>query len=126
MEFLDGSDGLNLYDRSWRIYSKNPIAPPQIITDNARINNSMIVDGCYVDGKINHSVLSTNVDVQRGSKISDSVIMPGVKIGKNVTIKYAIVGENAQIGDGAVVEGSIDDIKVIGNSERVGVLPNED
>lgn len=126
MEFLDGSDGLNLYDRSWRIYSKNPIAPPQIITDNARINNSMIVDGCYVDGTINHSVLSTNVDVQRGSKISDSVIMPGVKIGKNVTIKYAIVGENAQIGDGAVVEGSIDDIKVIGNSERVGVLPNED
>lgn len=126
MEFLDGSDGLNLYDRSWRIYSKNPIDPAQVITENAEVNNSMIVDGCYVDGTINHSILSTDVDVQRGSEITDSVIMPGVKIGKDVVIKHAIVGENAQIGDGAVVEGNKDKIKVIGNSERIGVLPNED
>ena len=126
MEFLDGSDGLNLYDRSWRIYSKNPIDPAQVITENAEVNNSMIVDGCYVDGTINHSILSTDVDVQRGSEITDSVIMPGVKIGKDVVIKHAIVGENAQIGDGAVVEGNKDNIKVIGNSERIGVLPNED
>ena len=69
VEFLDGGDGLNLYDRSWRIFSKNPIAPPQFVTENARVNNSMIVDGCYVDGEVDHSILSTNVDVQRGSKI---------------------------------------------------------
>ena len=125
MEFLDGSDGLNLHDRSWRIFSKNPIDPVQVITENAEVNNSMIVDGCYVDGTINHSILSTNVSVQQGSQISDSVIMPGVKIGKDVVIKYAIVGENAQIGDGAVIEGTRDEIKVIGNSERIGVLPNE-
>lgn len=125
MEFLDGSDGLNLYDRSWRIYSKNPIAPPQVITNNASISNSMIVDGCYVDGNIKHSILSTNVDVQQGSEIVDSVIMPGVKIGKNVKIKHAIIGENAQIGDGATVEGNDEKIEVVGNSERIGVLPNE-
>ena len=125
MEFLDGSDGLNLHDRSWRIYSKNPIAPPQVITENAQVSNSMIVDGCYVDGVIEHSILSTNVDVQRNSRIVDSVIMPGVKIGKNVVIKRAIIGENAQIGDGAVIEGNEDKIEVVGNSERIGVLPNE-
>lgn len=125
MEFLDGGDGLNLYDRSWRIFSKNPIAPPQFVTENARVNNSMIVDGCYVDGEVDHSVLSTNVDVQRGSKIVNSVIMPGVKIGKNVSIKYAIVGENAKIGDNAVIEGNKDKIEVIGNSEEIGVLPDE-
>lgn len=125
MEFLDGSDGLNLYDRSWRIYSKNPIDSAQAITENAEINNSMIVDGCYVDGTINHSILSTGVAVQRGSEITDSVIMPGVKVGKNVVIKRAIVGENAQIGDGAIIKGNKDEIKVIGNSERIGVLPNE-
>lgn len=53
-----------MYDRSWRIYSKNPIAPPQVITENAQVSNSMVVDGCYVDGIIEHSILSTNVDVQ--------------------------------------------------------------
>lgn len=53
-----------MYDRSWRIYSKNPIAPPQVITENAQVSNSMVVDSCYVDGIIEHSILSTNVDVQ--------------------------------------------------------------
>ncbi len=125
MEFLNRKNGLNLDDRSWRIYSKNPIAPLQYITENATIRNSMIVDGCYVDGEIDNSILSTNVSVQSGSKILKSVVMPGVKIGKNVLIKYAIIGENAQIGDGAVIEGNKDDIKVVGNAEKIGVLPDE-
>ena len=54
-----------------------------------------------------------------------SSVPPGVKIGKNVVIKRAIIGENAQIGDGAVIEGNEDKIEVVGNSERIGVLPNE-
>jgi glucose-1-phosphate adenylyltransferase len=125
MEFLDGTDGLNLDDRSWRIYSKNTIDPPQMITDNADVENSMIVDGCYIDGTIKHSIISGNVDVQRGSVIEDSVIMPGAKIGKNVKIKKAIVGENAIIGDGSVVEEEDGKIAVVGNHEKIGVLPNE-
>lgn len=125
MEFLDGTDGLNLDDRSWRIYSKNTIDPPQMITDNADVENSMIVDGCYIDGTIKHSIISGNVDVQRGSVIEDSVIMPGAKIGKNVTIKKAIVGEDAIIGDGSVVEEEDGKIAVVGNHEKIGVLPNE-
>jgi glucose-1-phosphate adenylyltransferase len=125
MEFLDGTDGLNLDDRSWRIYSKNTIDPPQMITDNADVENSMIVDGCYIDGTIKHSIISGNVDVQRGSVIEDSVIMPGAKIGKNVTIKKAIIGEDAIIGDESVVEEEDGKIAVVGNHEKIGVLPNE-
>ena len=125
MEFLDGTDGLNLDDRSWRIYSKNTIDPPQMITENADVENSMIVDGCYIDGTIKHSIISGNVDVQRGSVIEDSVIMPGAKIGKNVTIKKAIVGEDAIIGDESVVEEEDGKIAVVGNHEKIGVLPNE-
>lgn len=126
MEFLDTDNALDLYDRSWRIYSKDPIAPPQVITDNAEIDNSMVVDGCFVDGTVKHSILSTNVDVKKGAQIIDSVIMPGVKIGKNAVIKHAIIGENAEIGTGAVVEDEKGKIAVVGNSERVGVLQNEE
>ncbi|MDN5954926.1 MAG: glucose-1-phosphate adenylyltransferase [Lactobacillus sp.] len=126
MEFLDIDNALDLYDRSWRIYSKDPIAPPQVITDNAEIDNSMVVDGCFVDGTVKHSILSTNVDVKKGAQIIDSVIMPGVKIGKNAVIKHAIIGENAEIGTGAVVKDEKGKIAVVGNSERVGVLQNEE
>lgn len=125
MEFLDGSDGLALDDRSWRIYSKNTIDAPQMITENAEVTDSMIVDGCYIDGKIKHSIISANVDVQRGSEIVDSIIMPGAKIGKNVKITKAIVGEGAVIGSDSVVGEENGEIAVVGNKEKIGVLPNE-
>lgn len=50
--------------------------------------------------------------------------MPGAVIGKNVTLKRAIIGENAVIGDDAVIDGT-DEIAVIGYSEVIGVTIDE-
>ena len=125
MEFLDENNELNLQDRTWRIYSRNPIAPPQIIAETAEIKDAMIVDGSYIAGKVDHSILSANVRIQTGSVITDSVIMPGAKIGKNVTIHRAIIGEGAVIGDDVVIDGT-DEIAVIGNKEVVGVTSHEE
>lgn len=125
MEFLDENNELNLQDRTWRIYSRNPIAPPQIIAETAEIKEAMIVDGSYIAGKVDHSILSANVRIQTGSVITDSVIMPGAKIGKNVTIHRAIIGEGAVIGDDVVIDGT-DEIAVIGNKEVVGVTSHEE
>ena len=124
MEFLDENNELNLQDRTWRIYSRNPIAPPQIIAETAEIKDAMIVDGSYIAGKVDHSILSANVRIQTGSVVTDSVIMPGAKIGKNVTIHRAIIGEGAVIGDDVVIDGT-DEIAVIGNKEVVGVTSHE-
>lgn len=125
MEFLDENNELNLQDRTWRIYSRNPIAPPQIIAETAEIKDAMIVDGSYIAGKVDHSILSANVRIQTGSVVTDSVIMPGAKIGKNVTIHRAIIGEGVVIGDDVVIDGT-DEIAVIGNKEVVGVTSHEE
>lgn len=125
MEFLDENNELNLQDRTWRIYSRNPIAPPQIIAETAEIKDAMIVDGSYIAGKVDHSILSANVRIQTGSVVTDSVIMLGAKIGKNVTIHRAIIGEGAVIGDDVVIDGT-DEIAVIGNKEVVGVTSHEE
>lgn len=125
MEFLDENNELNLQDRTWRIYSRNPIAPPQIIAETAEIKDAMIVDGSYIAGKVDHSILSANVRIQTGSVVTDSVIIPGAKIGKNVTIHRAIIGEGAVIGDDVVIDGT-DEIAVIGNKEVVGVTSHEE
>lgn len=120
MEFLDPNHSLNIRDDNWRIYSKNPIAPPQYISENGIVNNAMLADGCYIDGSVNHSIISQNVSLGENSVVEDSVIMANVKIGANVTIKYAIIGEYANIQDGTEIIGTRDDIKVIGYQEQVG------
>ncbi|MCD2255490.1 glucose-1-phosphate adenylyltransferase [Agrilactobacillus fermenti] len=120
MEFLEPNNELNIGDKEWRVYSRNDALPPMYITKSARVNNAMVVDGCYVAGDIEHSILSQNVKVGAGSVIRDSMIMPNAVIGKNVTIDHAIVGERAIIGDGANVVGTEDDIAVVGYQEVLG------
>ncbi len=125
MEFLKPDMELNIRDKAWRIYSKNPIAPPHFITETGSAKNSLVSDGCYIAGDIDHSVISDNVQVKEGAKITDSVIMSGATIGKNVKIHRAIIGEDAIIGDNAVLDGT-DEIPVVGYSEVIGVKIDED
>lgn len=121
MEFLSPHNNLNIGDHNWRINSKAQVLPPMFLTNTSNVNNSMIVDSCYVAGEVDHSILSQRVSVGTGSRIIDSMIMPGATIGKNVVIDHALVGEEAVIGDGAEVKGTEKNIAVVGYGEVVGV-----
>lgn len=126
MEFLNPQHELNLRDSSWRIFSKSHNTTPQQITKTAEVSDSMITDGCYVAGTVEHSILSNNVKVGKGSVIKDSVIMPGTVIGENCYVEKAIIGENASIYDDAELIGEIGNIAVVGNEERIGGYTDED
>ena len=57
MDLLKEGTDLDLYDRNWRIYSVNPNQPPQYIAPTAQIEDSLINEGCIVEGTVKHSVL---------------------------------------------------------------------
>ncbi|HEO3308896.1 TPA: glucose-1-phosphate adenylyltransferase [Streptococcus agalactiae] len=124
MEYIGEDNKLHSRDRSWKIYSKNLIAPPNFMTEDANVKDSLVVDGCFVAGNVEHSILSTNVQVKPNAIIKDSFVMSGATIGEGAKINRAIIGEDAVIGDGVVIDGS-KEVEVIGYKEVVGVL-NED
>ncbi|MGN7360267.1 glucose-1-phosphate adenylyltransferase [Paenibacillus sp. SAF-054] len=103
MDLLSEDSELNLNDPSWRIYTRNPNQPAEYIAPGAKVRNCMINEGCSVYGEVNHSVLFYGVEVGEGSVVTDSVIMPQVKIGRNVRIHRAIITENMVIEDGTVI-----------------------
>jgi glucose-1-phosphate adenylyltransferase len=120
MDLLESKPRLNLNDRSWRIYSVNPNQPPHYIGPAAKVQASLINEGCVVFGDVDHSVLFYGVHVDAGSRIKDSVIMPNVKIGRDVIIHKAIIGEGCVIEDGSVIGSEGDDeITLIGSFETV-------
>ena len=121
MEFLSPHNQLNIGDEQWRIYSKTEVLPPMFLTKTSQVSDAMIVDSCYVAGEIDHSILSQRVSVGMGSRVVDSMVMPGATIGKNAVIDHALIGENAVIGDDAQVKGRTDNIAVVGYNEVVGV-----
>ena len=103
MELLDESSGLSLDDDDWRVYSKNPLAPPHYLAPEANVKNCYITEGCEIHGKIEHSVIFEGVTVEEGAEIEDSIIFPGTKVGKNAVIYKALIGSNSIIGDGAFI-----------------------
>ncbi|MRN55526.1 glucose-1-phosphate adenylyltransferase [Paenibacillus monticola] len=99
MDLLSDNPPLNLNDPNWRIFTRNPNQPAQYVAPGAKVSSCIINEGCRVYGDVKHSVLFYGVEVGEGSVITDSVIMPMVKIGKNVRIHKAIISENTVIED---------------------------
>ena len=108
MDLIDNPPKFDIYD-SWSIYSRNTALAPQYVGENAKIVESSVAQGSSVLGKINHSVVFSGVSVGEGTEISDSVIMPDVRIGNNVKITKAVIGQGAVIEDGAVIGETTDD-----------------
>ncbi|MBU3185161.1 glucose-1-phosphate adenylyltransferase [Clostridium estertheticum] len=97
MDLLSDVNELNIHDDKWRIYTVNSMLPPQYIGPDASINNAMLNEGCTVLGEVTNCVLFQHVHVGKGSKITNSVILPNTKIGNNVVINKAIIGSNVII-----------------------------
>lgn len=135
MDLLNPSIAIDIWDPLWRIYCRHEVATPHYIARNAVIRNSMVTEGCYVDGKLNYSILFSDVDVKKDAEIDFAVIMKGTKVGANAKVKYAIVADNVVIEDGAVIGAAPEEyggkwgIAVIGQGAVVKagqvVLPGE-
>ena len=96
---------LDLLESSWPIYSRIPSAPPAFMGKTAKVEHSVMTQGCDVNGSVFNSVLSDNVVIEEGADVQYAVLMPGVTVKRGAVVKYAILGENVQIGAGATVGG---------------------
>ena len=103
LDLLNPKVELDLSDPGWRIYSRSPSAPPQYIGESAELQNSLVTEGCEVEGKVDFSILFENVKVEKGATITDSIIMPGARVEEGATVQYAIIAENVTVKKNAVV-----------------------
>ena len=104
MEVLDPEhSGIDLFDEDWKIYSRNSGMTGHKLGENAVVENSMITDGCRINGTVIHSVLSAGVKVEEGAVVEDAVIMKGTTIKSGATVKHCIIAENVIIDNDAVV-----------------------
>ena len=103
LDLLNPKIDLNLSDPNWRIYSRAGAFPPQYVSSSAKVENSLITDGCEVYGNVDYSILFENVRVEDGATVEYSLVMPGAIIKKGAVVRYSIIAENTVIGEGAKV-----------------------
>ncbi|MBR3591297.1 MAG: glucose-1-phosphate adenylyltransferase [Clostridia bacterium] len=127
LDLLNPKIDLNLSDKDWRIYSRTVALPPQYIADSAKVEHSLITDGCEVAGTLDYSILFENVTVEEGASVEYSLVMPGAVIKKGAKVKYSIIAEDVVVEENATIgkdptELSPEDfgITVIGSGVTVG------
>ena len=103
MDLLGENPAFDVNDKALKIHSRNPLAPPEYIGTEAVVKNSMIALGCEIEGRVENSVLGSNVVVEKGATVKDAVVLAGSVIKAGATVSYSIIDENVTIGTNAVV-----------------------
>ena len=109
MELTKVTPDLNMYDQEWPIWTYQEQLPPAkfVFDDDERRGmavDSLVSGGCIISGaSVHRSLLFSNVFVQSYSTIEDSVLLPNVKVARNVTLKRVVVDKNCVIPEGMTV-----------------------
>ena len=103
MDLLNPSEPLDVWDSSWKIYTRTAGRPPHFVDKMAKVENSVVTEGCIVQGTLDSAVLFAGVQVGPDAIVRDSILMPGAVVETGAIINYAIIAEDAVIKKGAMV-----------------------
>ena len=103
MDLIGDEPVINMADRDFRIFSRNTARPPQYIGPKSTIENSLISEGCKINGTVINSILSGGVVIEEGALVKDSVIMEDVVIKSGAKVYSAIVDSDVVVEFGANV-----------------------
>lgn len=98
--------GIDLYDAGWKIYTRSEDLAPVRIGETGSSQNSLICNGCKIEGSVQNSVLGPGVTVRKGATVRNSIIFSGSYIDENTHLdtviidKKTYVGKNSFIGHG--------------------------
>lgn len=109
MELIGVNPDLNLYDKTWPIWTYQAQTPPaKFVFDNderrGQAVDSMVSGGCVISGaKVRHSLLFSNVRVNSYTTLQDTIVLPEVNIGRHCRITKAIIEKGCEIPEGTVI-----------------------
>jgi len=118
MELLDEHPRMTLRDPAWKIYSRSMNQPPHYTGESAKVEGSLISEGCSIYGEVSHSVLFPGVVVKEGACVKDSVIMAGTVVGCSSRVERAVLDEDVTIGTCCTIGGE-GAIAVVGGNVEV-------
>jgi len=110
MELMEEGAELNIFNQEPPIFSNSNMYPPHRIGPGGTVENSMICNGCVVDGQVKHSILGSGAVIEEDCVIEDSIILPNAIIGKGSRIIRSIVNEGSRIPENSsygAAEGEI-------------------
>jgi len=113
MQLLDMDISRELFFKNGLIYTKVKDEPPTKYKENARIINSLVANGCTIDGLVENSILFRSVKIKKGAVVKDSIIMQNCSIEEDSKVTNAILDKTVRVTKGKQIIGNTDNPEVI-------------
>ncbi len=97
ISLIDFKTALSLFDPEWPIYTRTNDSCPTQYFEGACVKNSVVSNGCLIEGSIENSVIGRGCVIKKGAVIRNSVILPEVTIGEDVHLDNLVVDKHAKI-----------------------------
>ena len=105
MDLLDPKVRADLFNPERSIRTKDQSNPSTYYSPDASAVNSLIADGCIIEGEVENSILFRGVRVAKGAKVSNCVLMQGSSVGENSVLAYTIADKNVRIRSNRTLMG---------------------
>lgn len=113
-----------LLDKELPLFTRNTGLPPTRFVSGCSVKNSIIADGCTIEGRVENSIVFPGVHLSEGASVEDSILFPFSTVNRKAVIRKAIIDkkviveEEASVGDGRVGSGGIE-ITIIGKGSKI-------
>lgn len=97
MDLIDIKAAQTLFDPEWPIYTRTNDSCPTHYYDTAQIRNSVISNGCQVEGTIENSIIGRGCIIHKGAVIKNSIVLAGAEIGADVHVENQVVDKLVKI-----------------------------
>ena len=105
MELLDPAVRADLFNPLRPIKTKDMSNPSTYYGPGSKSKNSLVADGCIIEGEVENSILFRGVTVEKGAKVQNCILMQGSVIHQGAVLKYAITDKNVQVNAGRMLMG---------------------
>lgn len=106
MELLDGKKRQELFHKDGaNIYTKVRDSAPASFAPTAKVHNSLIADGCDIEGEVRNSILFRGVKVAKGAVITDSIVFQDTEVGEDSRLNCVIADKQVKILNGRMLSG---------------------
>jgi glucose-1-phosphate adenylyltransferase len=105
MELLDPVVRAQLFDPARPIKTKDRSDPSTYYGPGSRAVNSLVADGCIIEGEVVNSIVFRGVRIEKGAKIQNCILMQGSVIHQDAVLKYAITDKNVRVNQGRMLMG---------------------
>lgn len=119
MNLLDKDISQDTFFDGGLVYTRSKDEPPTLYTDDSLVENSIVANGCVIEGTVTNSIIFRGVNIKKGAVIKDSIVMQKSVIEEDAYIVKSILDKNVTIDEKVTIVGTISNPYIVEKGTRI-------